>query len=103
MSPAEARRRKVLAMLARDGVQYAILVEDANTDPAVLMTVGTPDGTREVLIPRDQYDPFEVLAKVNRWDTGRRERDPASGGIVITEAELEAARSGRIGVPGDEP
>lgn len=36
MSPAEARRWKVLAML----------------------------------IPRDRYDPFEVLAKVGRWDTG---------------------------------
>lgn len=64
-----ARRRKVLAMLARDGVQYAVLVEDADTDP-VVMAVATPEGTREVLIPRDRYDPFEVLAKVGRWDTG---------------------------------
>jgi len=62
-----ARRRKVLAMLARDGVQYAVLVQDPDTDP-VVMHVATPDGTREVLIPRDQYDPFEVLAKVAAWD-----------------------------------
>jgi hypothetical protein len=66
----EARRRKVLAMLARDGVQYAILVENPHSDP-VVMAVATPDGTREVLIPRDRYDPFEVLTKVGRWDTGR--------------------------------
>ena len=99
------RRRKVLAMLARDGVQYAVLVEDPNTDP-VTMHVATPDGTREVLIPRDQYAPFEVVHKVHRWDTGIREGakpDPASGSIVITDAEIEAARTGRIGVPGGEP
>ena len=68
MSPAESRRRRVLAMLTREGVQYAILVENPDTDP-VVMTVGTPGGTREVLIPRDQYDPFEVLARVHEWDT----------------------------------
>ena len=67
---AEARRRKVLAMLARDGVRYAVLVDDPNSDP-VIMAVATPNGTREVLIPRDRYDPFEVLTKVGRWDTGR--------------------------------
>jgi hypothetical protein len=63
--PKEALSR-VRAML-RGGVRYAILVEDANTDP-VVMHVGTDGGVREVLIPRDQYDPFEVLAKVHAWD-----------------------------------
>jgi hypothetical protein len=72
MRPAEARRRKVLAMLARDGMRYAVLVEDPTTDP-VAMHVATPHGTREVLIPRDQYDPFEVLTKVHRWDVGAHE------------------------------
>jgi hypothetical protein len=66
----EARRRKVLAVLARDGCRYAIAVEDPNTDP-VVVAVATPGGTREVLIPSDQYDPFEVLERVHRWDTGR--------------------------------
>ena len=65
-----SRRRKVLAMLARDGVRYAVLVQDHNTDP-VIMTVATPDGTREVFIPRDDYDPFAIVEKVHRWDTGR--------------------------------
>jgi hypothetical protein len=67
---AEARRQKVLAMLARPGCQYAVCVEDPNTDPLV-MTVGTPGGVREVSIPQGRYDPFEVLEKVYRWDTGR--------------------------------
>ena len=101
---AEARR-KVLAMLGRDGVRYAILVEDADTDP-VVMTVGTPGGTREVRIPRSEYDPFAVLTKVHRWDTGTREGakpDPASGSIVITDAELEAARKGRTVVKQGDP
>jgi hypothetical protein len=36
LSPAaEARRRKVLAMLARDGGQYAVAVDDAGTDPII--------------------------------------------------------------------
>ena len=68
LSPSsEGRRQKVLAMLARDGGQYAILVEDPNTDP-VVMALATPDGTCEVLIPRDRYDPFEVLAVVDEWE-----------------------------------
>jgi hypothetical protein len=70
----EARRgrraRKVLALLARDGCQYAVLVEDSNTDP-IIMTVATRGGTREVLIPRDKYDPFEVLARVHTWSSAR--------------------------------
>ena len=48
MSPAEARRRKVLAMLARGhGVRYAVLVEDPNTDPVVHAAggeIGLSDG-----------------------------------------------------------
>ena len=32
----ESRRQKVLAILARDGGQYATLVEDPNTDPVVM-------------------------------------------------------------------
>ena len=38
---AESRRQKVLAMLARDGTRYAVLVEDPNTDP-VVMAMATP-------------------------------------------------------------
>lgn len=75
LSPASAsRRQKVLAILARDGGRYAALVEDPNTDPVVL-ALATPDGTCDVLIPRDRYDPFEVLAIVKEWE--REDAEPA--------------------------
>jgi hypothetical protein len=62
----EARRRKVLA-LARDGKQYAILVEDPSPDP-VIAALATPDGTCELLIPKDRYDPFAIAATVAAWN-----------------------------------
>jgi hypothetical protein len=61
----ELRRQRVLA--ARDGARYAMLVEDPNTDP-VVMALATPDGTCEVLIPKDRYDPFAVLAMMEAWE-----------------------------------
>jgi hypothetical protein len=63
---AKARRQKVLAIQARDGTHYAVLVEDPNTDP-VIAALATPDGTCEALIPKDRYDPFAVLAMVEAW------------------------------------
>jgi TubC N-terminal docking domain len=62
---AEARRRKVLA-LVRDGKQYAIYIEAPDTDP-VIAALATPAGTCEVLIPRDRYGPFDLLAKMQAW------------------------------------
>jgi hypothetical protein len=68
LAPAsEVRRQKVLAMLARDGSRYAVAVDDAGTDP-IIMALATPDGTCEVLIPKDRYDPFAVLAMVEAWE-----------------------------------
>lgn len=64
---AEARRRRVLAIQARDGTHYAVLVEDPNTDP-VILALATPAGTCELLIPRDRYDPFAVLAMMEGWE-----------------------------------
>jgi hypothetical protein len=65
LSPAAERRRKVLAM-ARDGKQYAIVVDDPSTDP-VAMTLATPDdGTCEVTIPKDRY-PLAILARMKAW------------------------------------
>jgi hypothetical protein len=63
---AEARRQKVLALLARDGTRHAVHVEDPNTDP-VILTLATPAGTSEVLIPKDRYDPFAIAAMVGGW------------------------------------
>ncbi|MGH8584657.1 MAG: hypothetical protein ACREWE_00180 [Gammaproteobacteria bacterium] len=69
LSPAaESRRQKLLALLARDGGQYAVLVEDPNTDP-VVMALATPDGTCELLIPKDRYDPFAILDMVDGWNS----------------------------------
>jgi len=59
----ESRRQKVLAILNRDGGHYATLVEDPNTDP-VVMAVATLDGTCDLQIPGDRYDPFAILAMV---------------------------------------
>jgi hypothetical protein len=78
---AEARCRKVLAILARDGTRYAVYVEDPNTDP-VIMALATPDGTCEVQIPKDRYDPFAVLAMVEGWE---REPDPLWWRVAIAD------------------
>ena len=68
LSPAaEARRRKALAMLARDGGRYAVAVDDAGTDP-IIMALATPDGTCELRIPRHGYDPFAIAAMVAGWN-----------------------------------
>ena len=89
LSPASAsRRQKVLAMLARDGGQYAALVEDPNTDP-VVMALATPDGTCDVLIPRDRYDPFAVLAIVKEWEREDAEPDPLWGRVVVLAQEVK--------------
>jgi hypothetical protein len=78
---AEARRQKALALLARDGGRYAVTVDGSGTDP-VVMALATPHGTCEVLIPRDRYDPFAVLAKVEGWE---REPPPLWWRVAITE------------------
>jgi hypothetical protein len=61
----------------------------------VVIALATPDGTYEVLIPRDRYDAFVVLGMVRGWEAwrlvlnhrlrGRRRRSrlasrPAPGG-----------------------
>jgi hypothetical protein len=72
----EVRRRKVLAVLAHDGGRYAVAVEDAGTDP-IILAPATSDGTGEVLIPRDRYDPFAVVELVAEWT--REEVAPEPG------------------------
>ena len=62
-----SRRRKVLAMLARDGVRYAVLVDNPNTNP-VVMALATTNATGELLIPQNQYDAFRVLEMVRGWE-----------------------------------
>ncbi|MGH8562684.1 MAG: hypothetical protein ACREXW_00830 [Gammaproteobacteria bacterium] len=82
LSPAaESRRQRVLALLARNGGQYAVLVEDPNTDP-VIMALATPDATCELLIPKDRYDPFAIVEMVDGWN---REPEPLWWRVSITE------------------
>lgn len=71
---AEARRSRVLAMLAdRQGVRYAVL-NDTEADPeAVILALAIrgamPDGgtvTCELRIPREKYDPFLLFDLIAR-------------------------------------
>ena len=65
---AEARRQRVLAMLAeRPGIRYAVLT-DTQADPeAVLLTLAIRGrATCELHIPRDRYDPFLLLDLIER-------------------------------------
>jgi hypothetical protein len=64
----EARRQRVLEMLtANPGARYA-LVTDLESDPeAVLLTLAIRGrASCELRIPRDRYDPFLLLAQIER-------------------------------------
>lgn len=60
---AEARRQRVLAMLAeRPGVRYAVLTDSHADQEAVLLTLAIRDvGTCELAIPRAKYDGVLLL------------------------------------------
>jgi hypothetical protein len=65
---AEARRQRVLAMLAEHPeARYAVLT-DTHADPdAVLLTLAIRRrATCELRIPRDRYDPFLLLDLIER-------------------------------------
>ncbi len=65
---AEARRQRVLEMLAeRPGVRYAVLT-DTEADPeAVLLTLAIRGrATCELRIPKAKYDPFLLLDLLER-------------------------------------
>lgn len=71
---AEARRQRMLAMLAkRPGIRYAV-VTDTEADPdAVILALAIrgamPDGstvTAELAIPRAKYDPVMLLDLIER-------------------------------------
>ena len=69
LSPAsEARRQRVVAMLAeRPGIQYA-LVTNTEADPeAVLIALAIRGkATCELCIPRDRYAPFLLLELLDK-------------------------------------
>ncbi len=58
-------------------------VDDPTTDP-VVMALATPDGTCQLLVPRERYDPFEVLAVLGEWE---REPEPLYWRVSITEPD----------------
>lgn len=60
----EARRQKVIAML--EGKNFALFVENAETDP-VIATVGIRNmATFELAIPRHSYDAVGLLELVEK-------------------------------------
>ncbi len=65
---AEARRRRVLAMLAQHpGTRYAVLTDTEADLEAVLLTLAIRDkGSCELSIPREKYDPFLLLDLIER-------------------------------------
>ena len=64
---AETRRQRVLAMLAeRPGTRYAVLVDNSDTDPVLLTLAIRGQTTCELAIPAAQFNPFELLAMLDR-------------------------------------
>ena len=67
---AEARRQRVLAMLAENpNVRRAVVVDNADADP-VLVAVGIRDvATFELVIPAARFDAFKLLELIERHGT----------------------------------
>ena len=62
----EARRQRVLAMLAANPSARYALVTDAEADPVILALAIRGRATCELYIPRDKYDPFLLLELIER-------------------------------------
>jgi hypothetical protein len=63
----EARRQRVLAMLAkRPCSRYAVVVDNPDTDPVILALAIREKGTCELRIPQEKFDPFLLLDKIVR-------------------------------------
>lgn len=63
----EGRRRRVLAMLAeRPGIRYAVIVDNPNADPVIVVLAIRDVGTCELAIPAANYDAFALLAMIER-------------------------------------
>lgn len=63
----EARRQRVLAMLAkRPWSRYAVVVDNPDTDPVILALAIHGVGTCELRIPRAKFDAFLLLDLIER-------------------------------------
>ncbi len=64
---ADTRRGQVLAMLdERQDTRYAVLVDDPDSDPVLLTLAIRGQATCELAIPAGKFDPFELLAMLDR-------------------------------------
>jgi hypothetical protein len=65
---AEARRQRVLAMLAeRPSIQYVVLTDtDADAEGVILVLAIRGVATCELRIPREKCDPFLLLELIER-------------------------------------
>lgn len=65
----EARRQRVLAMLAENpSTRYAVLTDtEADPDIVILALAIRGQATCELRIPRDRYDPFLLLDLLDRY------------------------------------
>jgi hypothetical protein len=51
----------------------------------VIAALATPDGTCELRIPKDRYDPLAALAIVKEWEREDPEPDPLWWRVAILE------------------
>jgi len=64
---AEARRQRVLAMLAEQpGIRYAVVADNPDSDPVIVALGIRGVGTCELHIPREKFDPFLFLELIER-------------------------------------
>ena len=64
---AEARRQRVLGMLAeRPGVRYAVVVDNPDTDPVIVALGIRGQATCEFRIPREKWDGVLFLDLIER-------------------------------------
>ena len=63
----ESRRERAYMMLeAHPAARYAVLV-DADSDPVILTVAARGVGCREKRVAQAEYDPFSLLAMIERY------------------------------------
>lgn len=63
---AEARRQRVLTMLARNPALRIAVICDADGDPVSVAVAIRDNGTCEALIPAARFDPFALIELIGR-------------------------------------
>ena len=64
---AETRRQRVLTVLAEQpGIPYAVVVDNPDTDPVIMVLGIRGQATCELLVPREKFDPFLLLDLIGR-------------------------------------